>query len=129
MNKSIASCSYSFILLGVLHTTSFPFSKLGMFRYLPPPAKVHYFSLHQKKGEKWKSEGEKKNGKLLWSECYFVLNIVSFLLTILEEPLFLAFLLPLMPTSLCYSSAGCGWMEFDYFRIVTGGWVQESLVG
>lgn len=65
----------------------------------------------------------------LLSGRYFDLNIVSFLLTILEEPLFLAFLLPLMPTSLCYSSAGCGWMEFDYFRIVTGGWVQESLVG
>lgn len=28
-----------------------------------------------------------------------------------------------------YSSADCGWMEFDYFRIVTGGWVQVSLVG
>lgn len=46
-----------------------------------------------------------------------------------KEPLFLTFLLPLVPTSLCYSSAGCGWKEFDYFRIVTGGWVQESLVG
>lgn len=28
-----------------------------------------------------------------------------------------------------YSSADCGWIEFDYFRIVTGGWVQVSLVG
>lgn len=28
-----------------------------------------------------------------------------------------------------YSSADCGWIEFDYFRIVTSGWVQESLVG
>lgn len=40
-----------------------------------------------------------------------------------------AVLLPLMSALLCYSSAACGWMEFDYFRIVTSGWVQESLVG
>lgn len=82
MNKSIASFSYSFILLGVLHTTSFPFSKLDMFRYSPPPAKVHYFSYHQKTGEKWKKEGKKKSGKLhiivwmlLWSKhCKFSSN-------------------------------------------------------
>ena len=83
-------------------------------------------------GEKWRKEGKRERRTAnftLLTGCYRRSKQCKFSSNYFSKTTFSRVFIATRAYFTLYSSADCGWMEFDYFRIVTSGWVQESLVG